>query len=394
MRRLKFTAERIFTGMEWAAPESVLIMDAEGTVEGIVPICEAGDDILRVEGTLCPGFVNAHCHLELSHLKDAIPPGGGLVPFLKNVVAMRNFDRERITASMQEAERELYANGVQAVGDICNSTDSLAVKTQSRIRWTQFIEVLCLTDRKAAERIAHYRSIRDTFRRQESGEASKEGLWRSNLSPHAPYSISPLSFRMIDGETEDQVVSLHNQETPGEDELYRKGTGPFLSLFERLGENANPLPVTGKSSLQSVLPHFKRRQSLILVHNTFTTREDLAFADAYADETGLDLHYCLCPNANLYIEGLMPPVEELMSGDRNLVIGTDSYGSNRQLDIASEMRTLLERVDGLGLETVLRWATFNGARALRREDELGSLSIGRKPGLVLLDDNLHARRLI
>ena len=394
MGRLKFTAHRIFTGTRMAEPGSVLVMKPDGTVEDIVPIEQAGEDIRRYEGTLCPGFVNAHCHLELSHLKDAIPPGGGLVPFLKDVVAMRNFDRERITASMQEAERELYVNGVQAVGDICNSTDSLTVKTKSRIRWTQFIEVLCLTDRKAEERIAHYRTVRDAFRMQETGGSSSEGLWRSNLSPHAPYSISPLSFRMIDEETENQVVSLHNQETAGEDELYRKGKGPFLSLFERLGENASPLPVTGKSSLQSVLPHFKRRQSLILVHNTFTTEEDLAFADAYSARTGLDIHYCLCPNANLYIEGRLPSVREMMSDGRSLVIGTDSYGSNRQLDIASEIRTLMERVEGLDLATVLRWATFNGARALRRDDELGSLSKGKKPGLVLLDENLLATRLM
>jgi len=394
MARLRFKAERIFTGTAMADPGSVLVMDEDGTVEGIVPAEEAGEELRHLKGTLCPGFVNAHCHLELSHLKGRIAEGGGLVPFLKEVVSMRESDKEISNAAMQEAERELYHNGVQAVGDVCNSADTIEVKAQSRIRWTNFIEVLCLTDRKAAERIAHFRSIRDLFRAAEGGIASEEGLWRSNLSPHAPYSISPLCFQTIDAETEGQVVTLHNQETAGEDELYRTGTGPFLSLFEKLGEKGHPLPVTGRSSLQSVLPHFKGRQSLILVHNTFTAHEDLAFADSYAAESGLDLHYCLCPNANLYIENRLPPVDELMSGGRNLVIGTDSYGSNRQLDVASEIRTLMERVQGLGLETVLRWATFNGAKALSREEELGSLSKGKKPGLVLLDENLLATRLM
>jgi cytosine/adenosine deaminase-related metal-dependent hydrolase len=394
MARLRFTADRIFTGTAMADAGSVLVMKEDGSVEDIVPAAEAGEDVRHLDGILCPGFVNAHCHLELSHLKNRIPEGNGLVPFLKEVVSIREADRERVEAAMLDAERMLYENGVQAVGDVCNSSDSLVVKSQSRIRWTNFIEVLCLTDRKAAERIAHFRSIRDLFRAAEGGIASEEGLWRSNLSPHAPYSISPLCFQTIDAETEGQVVTLHNQETAGEDELYRTGTGPFLSLFEKLGEKGNPLPVTGRSSLQSVLPHFKRRQSLILVHNTFTSREDLAFADAYAAETGLDLHYCLCPNANLYIEGRLPSVSELMSGGRSLVIGTDSYGSNRQLDVASEIRTLMDRVEGLGLETVLRWATFNGAKALRRDDEMGSLSKGKKPGLLLLDEDLRAQRLM
>jgi cytosine/adenosine deaminase-related metal-dependent hydrolase len=394
MARLRFTADRIFTGTAMADAGSVLVMKEDGTVEDIVPAAEAGEDVRHLDGILCPGFVNAHCHLELSHLKNRIPEGNGLVPFLKEVVSIRESDRERVQAAMLDAERVLYENGVQAVGDVCNSSDSLEVKSQSRIRWTNFIEVLCLTDGQASERMARYREIRDRFRATEGSDASSKGLWRSNLSPHAPYSISPLCFQMIDAETEGQVVSLHNQETAGEDELYRTGTGPFLSLFARLGETGSPLPVTGRSSLQSVLPHFKRRQSLILVHNTFTSREDLAFADAYASETGLDLHYCLCPNANLYIEGRLPSVSELMSGGRSLVIGTDSYGSNRQLDVASEIRTLMDRVEGLDLETVLRWATLNGAKALRRDEEMGSLSKGKKPGLLLLDEDLRAKRLL
>lgn len=394
MARLRFTADRIFTGTAMADAGSVLVMREDGTVEDIVPAAEAGEDVRHLDGILCPGFVNAHCHLELSHLKNRIPEGNGLVPFLKEVVSIREADRERVEAAMLDAERVLYENGVQAVGDVCNSSDSLEVKSQSRIRWTNFIEVLCLTDGQASERMARYREIRDGFRATEGSDASSKGLWRSNLSPHAPYSISPLCFQMIDAETEGQVVTLHNQETAGEDELYRTGTGPFLSLFERLGETGSPLPVTGRSSLQSVLPHFKRRQSLILVHNTFTSREDLAFADAYAAETGLDLHYCLCPNANLYIEGRLPSVSELMSGGRSLVIGTDSYGSNRQLDVASEIRTLMDLVEGLDLETVLRWATLNGAKALRRDDEMGSLSKGKKPGLLLLDEDLRAKRLL
>lgn len=394
MARLRFTADRIFTGTGMADAGSVLVMEADGTVVDIVPDDEAGEEVRRLEGTICPGFVNAHCHLELSHLKDRIPEGTGLVPFLKQVVAMRENDSGRIGTAMREAERELFHKGVQAVGDVCNSADTLPVKSVSPIRWTNFIEVLCLTDRKAAERIAHYRNIRDLFRAAEGGNASEEGLWRSNLSPHAPYSISPLCFDMIDEQTENQVVTLHSQETAGEDELYRTGSGPFLSLFEKLGETGSPLPVTGRSSLQSVLPHFRRRQSLILVHNTFTSEEDLSFADDHAARNGLTLHYCLCPNANLYIEGRLPSVSELMSGGRSLVVGTDSYGSNRQLDVASEIRTLMERVEGLDLETVLRWATLNGAKALRREDELGSFTKGRRPGVVLLDDRLQATRIL
>jgi cytosine/adenosine deaminase-related metal-dependent hydrolase len=130
------------------------------------------------------------------------------------------------------------------------------------------------------------------------------------------------------------------------------------------------------------------------VHNTFTSRDDLDFASEWAGQSGIDIVYCLCPNANLYIEGRLPSVADIMATGAPIVLGTDSLASNQDLCIASEMRTLLDHIPELRLETVLRWATYEGARALRLQDSLGTLEKGRRPGLVWLDRRLEARRLL
>jgi cytosine/adenosine deaminase-related metal-dependent hydrolase len=112
-----------------------------------------------------------------------------------------------------------------------------------------------------------------------------------------------------------------------------------------------------------------------------------------AGERGLSIHYCLCPNANLFIEGRMPPVPLLMAEGRSLVIGTDSLASNDQLSIASEIGAILHAFPDVTLGQALKWATSNGAAALGFENELGSFTRGHRPGIILLDDDLSVQRI-
>jgi cytosine/adenosine deaminase-related metal-dependent hydrolase len=106
------------------------------------------------------------------------------------------------------------------------------------------------------------------------------------------------------------------------------------------------------------------------------------------------IHFCICANANLYIENRMPPVELLIKNKAEIVLGTDSYSSNWQLSIASEIRTIRKEMKEIPLQLILQWATINGARALERDDVLGSFEPGKKPGIVLLDNSLQARKII
>ena len=392
MNYLKFQADKIFTGFEFLDPGHVLIMDEEGKVIEIVAEMDAGEGIERYRGILCPGFINAHCHLELSHLKNTIPPHTGLIPFLLDVVTKREHDQALIIESIEKAEEEMALEGIVAVGDICNTSITLQTKRKSKIKWNNFIEVLGMKDEKAEDNLLHYEGILKTF--TDAAINMDADAFKSSLVPHAPYSISNKTFEGINNRTMHQIISMHSQENPAEDELYTKGTGDFIQFFNKLGLSESPFPVTGKSSLRSCLPHFNKRQRVILVHNTFTAEEDIVFAMDHAKEHLSGIHFCLCANANRYIENRMPPIDLLMKNKAEIVLGTDSYSSNWQLSIASEIRTIRKELPHIPLQLLLQWATINGARAMGREAELGSFETGKKPGIVLLDNALEARKII
>ena len=387
MNYRKFQADKIFTGFEFLDPGHVLITDEDGKVMEILAEMDAGEEIKRYRGIICPGFINAHCHLELSHLKNTIPPHTGLIPFLLDVVSKRDHDQSLILDCIENAEKEMELEGIVAVGDICNTSITLQSKCNSKIKWNNFIEVLGMKDEKAEANLLHYEGILDAF----NGAATN---MKSSLVPHAPYSISNKTFEGINNRTGHSIVSMHSQENPAEDELYAKGTGDFIRLFNKLGLAESPFPVSGKSSLQSCLPYFNKQQRIILVHNTFTAAEDIVFALDHAREHLSGVHFCICANANLYIENQMPPIDLLMKHKAEIVLGTDSYSSNWQLSIAAEIRTIRKELPEIPLQCILQWATINGARALERDDALGSFEPGKKPGIVLLDNALQAKKII
>jgi cytosine/adenosine deaminase-related metal-dependent hydrolase len=382
----KFKADQLFDGYKLHGNDKVLITDESGKVSDIISITEAGDEIQTFNGILSPGLINCHCHLELSHLKNVIPPHTGLIEFLCSVVTQRGFDPEVIQQEIIKAEKEMYDNGIVAVGDIGNTADTAEVKSKSKIRWQNFVEVLGFTDEKANDNIEHYKSVMSQF---ENIQHSTFNIQRSSLVPHAPYSISPKTFKLINELTKDQVISIHNQEHPAEDVLYKTGGGDYLKLFKIFGIDKSPFPVTGLSSIRSVLTHFNNGQTIFLIHNTFMPEEDVVWAKEYANKNGLKLVWCLCVNANLYIENKMPPIGMLLKNNCPLVLGTDSYSSNWQLSIAKEMQSLKDHFSSLSLETILQWATINGAKALKWDDELGSFEKGKIPGVVLISHDFY-----
>lgn len=386
----KFKATQLFDGYRFRNENEVLITTKDGLIEAIVSAAEAGDDIEEAEGILTPGLINCHCHLELSHLKNVIPPHTGLIEFLCSVVTKRGFATEIIQQEIEKAEKEMFDNGIVAVGDIGNTTDTASVKSKSKIRWQNFVEVLSFTDDKATENFNHYKQVASEI---EKALRTSYLLHRTSLVPHAPYSISPKTFELINAATKNQIISIHNQEHPAEDELYKTGGGEYLKLFKIFGMDVSPFPVTEKSSIRSVLPHFNNGQTIFLIHNTYMPEEDIIWANEYAAANNLQLIYCFCINANLYIENKVPPVELFLKHNCRTVLGTDSYSSNWQLSIAKEMQSLLQHTS-LTQEQVLQMATSKGAGALQWHHELGSFEKGKKPGIVLVKDDFSSSKRI
>jgi cytosine/adenosine deaminase-related metal-dependent hydrolase len=374
----KLTAERIFDGYEWLPGGSVLIINEEGFIAGISNTSEGGDDAEHYEGILAPGMINAHCHLELSHLKGTLPEKTGLVDFLSSVIKSRATDPDQISECMQAAEKEMYNNGTMAVIDICNTAGSVALKTKSALQWHSLVEVINLFDNNLEKQWQHYNEVLERFMQE-----ARPGD-HVNLTPHAPYSVSNQTHRAINDATKGLLLSIHNQESHAENELFETGGGNFLGFYEKLGAPLPSFVASSKSSLKTYLPFYRNGQTLILVHNSFIDEEDIVFAKTHAHQHGLTMFYCLCPNANLFIEDRLPPVDLLLKHNCSILIGTDSYASNKELSVAGEIHTLVNAFPALPLESLLRAATSEGAKALG-STRLGSFDIGKKPGVVLLE---------
>lgn len=391
----KFKADHLFTGNEILPADNVLITDEQGVVIEMADTKDAGDDIETFKGILTPGFVNSHCHIELSHMQGAVAAKTGLVEFVQQVMKNRFADEETKSAAMQKAEEELYNSGTVAIGDICNTADSILIKEKSKIYWHNFIEVSGFVDAAAEKRLSDAKDVYEKFQ-------VSSFKFQISLSPHAPYSVSKTLFQLLNDATAQQLITIHNQECAAEDELYKNKIGGFLNLYKNFGIDISNFQPTAKSSLQSWFPYFTNHQSIILVHNTFSRQEDIDLVKEQQALTGKQHSFCLCANANLYIENKMPPIDMLRKNECNIIIGTDSYASNWQLNILEEIKTIQrETASTIPLQEVLQWATLNGAKALQVQDKFGSFEKGKQPGVVLIDaientrvtNNSSAKRL-
>lgn len=337
---------------------------------------EAGDGVEKLNGLLSPGFINCHCHLELSHMKGHIPKHTGLVDFVQKVVNERHYEELEILAAIEKAETEMLQGGIVAVGDICNNTLTIPQKTKGRLPYHNFIEASGFPPAVAETRFNRAVDLYNAY---------SALLPANSITPHAPYSVSPEMFRMIDELPGNNLLTIHNQEIAEENELFEKGSGNLLRMYATMGIDISFFNPSGKSSLQTFLPYFNKHQSLILVHNVCTSEEDMAFIKLQTSNHRPQTFFCLCPNANLYISNLLPDVNMLMKQGTDIVLGTDSLASNDQLNILEEIKTLQENFPGLELTTLLKWATVNGARALQMDKVLGSFEKEKQPGVILLE---------
>ena len=374
----KFSADKIFDGYH-LLQRMVLITDATGVIVDMIDEKDSGDDVEKLSGILCPGFINAHCHLELSHMKGYIPKHTGLVDFVLKVITERHYAEHDILEAIEDAEDEMLQNGIVAVGDICNNTLTISQKNKERLRYHNFIEASGFIPAFAKDRVDKSLEILNEYR-------STINHHRSTINPHAPYSVSTELLKRINDLPNNNLLTIHNQETPAENEFFEKGTGEFLRLYQQMGIDISFFKPTGKTSLQSWIPYFTKGQSIIAVHNVCTTQEDFEFIKRTTNIQQQTTFFCLCPNANLYISNTLPDVNLLMKNSDNIVLGTDSLASNDQLSILAEIKSLQNNFKELDLATLLKWSTSNGSKALQMDKTLGSFEKGKHPGVLLIDE--------
>jgi cytosine/adenosine deaminase-related metal-dependent hydrolase len=380
------TADYIFPISQPPIKNGIVAVDDDGRIFGVhSPKSDVGSfldiglrssDIQHFNGILCPGFVNTHCHLELSHMKDVIPEKTGLTGFIKHFIAARKtFSHEQINNGIAAAEKEMVENGIVAVGDICNVADTFKQKAKKNLKYYSFIEGFDFFPENTEVELNRVDNVIKELIRIDA-------LADYSAVPHAPYSVSEKYFQTFSKILSDKIISIHNQESADENLMFREKSGKIIEFFISLGMNFSNWKASGKNSLESYLTFLPKANNLLLVHNTFTNSDDIKFAEAYSN----NIYWATCPNANLYIENKLPDYNIFIAAGAKMAIGTDSLASNYSLSILDELKTISSYFPELKLEMLLQWATLNGAKALNFQDELGSFEVGKNPGVLLIEN--------
>ncbi len=371
-----FTADYVFPVCAEPIKNGIVTVDDFGkiiSVTGKDHSSTTGNDtpVEQLSGLICPGFINTHCHLELSHLKGAIKPQKGLVPFIMEVQKLRGAEKTKILEAAVKADHEMYENGIVAVGDISNTNISIPIKQKSKLYYHSFVETFSFLPGKAAETFNSALALLNEFKPMSC-----------SITSHSPYSVSKELFKIIQkySETGRNLISMHNQESEDENRFYRYKSGGINDLYKHFDIDISYFKPQARDSIQSVLPLLTDKQEILLVHNTCTNLKDIYFVKRFDRK----VHFCFCPNANLYIEKMLPKIELFIGQGHNLTLGTDSLASNSKLSILSEMLTLQKKFPLLSTAQLIEWGTVNGAKYLGIDDDKGTLEVGKTPGLNLI----------
>ena len=351
-----------------------LYIEDDGTVihvSDIAPITNQFE-VEVYEGIICPGFVNTHCHLELSHMEGLMPEGSGLPKFVSQIPQRRQASKLDSILSIKEADQNMYKSGIVAVGDISNTTESLNVKKDSAIRYHSFVEQFGLDRSKAAYLLSEGLKIVEEYR---SSDLS------ASLVPHAPYSLSPQLLKGIYSNSIGLLLTIHHQETASEKELFLESKGELAELFLSKGLDISAQLKSKQNSAQyALLPYLPKEQKLLLVHNTFSESADIEEIETHFSRA----YWCTCPKANWYIEQKLPNYDLWRKNNLKITIGTDSLASNDTLSILEEIKMIQKNYPHIPTNELLIWACKNGAEFFNF-DEFGSFNAGSKPGVVLIE---------
>lgn len=374
----QITAEFVYT-----------LTDADPIRNGFVEYDDISGEILSVgscpegvvvsEGALTPGFVNAHCHVELSHLHKKFVKGSGMAGFIDQINALRDWaGRERKQELVKEWMDKMWSDGVSAMADISNDDSSFDVKSSHRMYTRTFLEVfgsepeMCdgvMADVTALQKLADSCGI----------DAAP--------TPHSCYTMSPalLSESAAAG-LKRGYISYHSQESQEEEDLLLTGSG---AMYEnRVRNGMSTPPVTGESSLKYFLHRLEHAHAapydehVLLVHNVCLSQSDIDAAKRVMN----NVWWAVCPLSNIFIHNALPPIPLMRENGLSITLGTDSLSSNDDLDMVAEMFCIHENFPEVPMSEILEWSSLNGACFLSKENELGSLEIGKKPGIVRISN--------
>lgn len=325
---------------------------------------------------LLPGLVNAHTHLEFSHLRKPLgQPGIGIVDWIRLIIAERaRGDIQQVTPSHLLGQQESLAAGVTTVGDIVTNP---AATCPATIDAPFFHEVIGFSRARAES------SLNSLIQRIELAIAAQPPagfpIPIQGISPHAPYTVSPLLLRPLVtlAHRQNMPVAMHLAESREELQFLREGTGPFKDLLEERSmwdDEAVPLGSTPHDYLLMLAD----APRALVIHGNYLEDDELDFLATHRDRMSL----VYCPRTHAYFNHSPYPLAAALKYGVRVALGTDSRASNPDLKLLAEMQHVARAHQDVNSHQILRMATLAGAEALGRDSEFGSLTPGKLANVV------------
>ena len=325
-----------------------------------------------------PGLVNAHTHLELSYLRDEVPPASAFVTWVRGVMAARRKRPDpastEILDGIDRGIAEAIGTGTAVVGDISNTLVTVGPLARTPLAGVVFYELIRFN---APEPAALVEQAADEVAKLETTDRL-----RASLAAHAPYSVAPLVFRAIrEAVNRDPFApcSVHLSESTEEVEFIRTGGGPWRTLLEELGVWDPKWVAPGGTPVQFLDDCGFLDGRLIAVHGVQMTDTDLQRLAS----RGVTL--VTCPRSNGHTGAGAPPIADFYRSGVSVAVGTDSLASAPDLNVFAEVATMRALAPAVPAGDLLESATRIGARALGFDADYGTIEAGKRARLLAVD---------
>ncbi len=331
------------------------------------------------ERILLPGLVNAHCHLDYTHMAGLFPPQKSFCDWIKLITEEKSlWSTADFADSWLDGAQMLVRNGTTTVADV-ETVPALLPKVweQTPLRVFSFLEMTGIRSRtmpapilaEALEKIA----------------ANRHNRCSAGLAPHAPYSTTKKLLKLTAAAARKLKLSvvIHLAESAPEFDMFMRGQG---ELFEWLRRNQRDMSdCVGVSPVQHVARAGLLSRRLLAVHANYLARGD---ATLLAKKGVSVVH---CPRSHQYFGHGKFQYEKLVRAGVNICLGTDSLATvcakpkqRIELNMFDEMRRFADTHPEVSPETILRMATVNGAIALGMKGLLGELRRGAYSDMIAL----------
>ncbi|MBC7835227.1 MAG: amidohydrolase family protein [Phycisphaerales bacterium] len=372
----------------------ILLASGSPTEVASHPLAAGAEPVDLSRHVLFPGLVNAHTHLDLTHVGprsfEATGGGGGFMGWIDMVRAERAVEPDRVVESIRQGIDRSLAAGVVAVGDIAGAPKGRAslipwqTLSDSPLIGVSYLEFFAMgkTVSPVLERVAELlHEVECMCRVKGDGGAILPSRVAIGLQPHAPNTVSPEGYRRALRLAAQFGVRLstHLSESEAEREFVADGTGPQRDLLQRLGQWSDEVRLdfgAGRTPVQHFArehgEHGEPRQAAayIVAHVNYAGDGDLCLLR----HCGVNVAYC--PRASEYFgaQKRFGPhrYRDMLARGINVALGTDSVINlpcADRISVLDEMRLLYQR-DGTDPQLLLAMATLNGARALGLDDHL------------------------